>query len=202
MENLSQLLLWALIGYLLGAVPFGLLLTRAAGLGDIRAIGSGNIGATNVLRTGNKGLALATLALDASKGAVAVWCSRAFGPADVLTPMVAGVAAFIGHVFPLWLRFKGGKGVATFWGTLLALAWPLGLVFAGLWLTTLALSRMSSLSALVGAVLVPLAAWASYGPPTALACGIMAVIIVFRHAENIARLVKGVEPKVGTKNSA
>jgi acyl phosphate:glycerol-3-phosphate acyltransferase len=198
MENLSHLLLWAVLGYLLGSVPFGLLLTRAAGLGDIRAIGSGNIGATNVLRTGNKGLAAATLLLDALKGAVAVWCARALGPVDALTPMVAGVAAFIGHVFPLWLKFKGGKGVATFWGTLLALAWPLGLVFAGLWLIMLALFRMSSLSALIGAALVPLAAWVSYGAPMTLACGVMAAVIVLRHAENIARIAKGSEPKVGT----
>jgi acyl phosphate:glycerol-3-phosphate acyltransferase len=197
MENLSHMLLWAAIGYLLGSIPFGLLLTRAAGLGDIRGIGSGNIGATNVLRTGNKGLAAATLLLDALKGAVAVWLARSFGPVDMLTPMVAGVAAFIGHVFPLWLRFTGGKGVATFWGTLLALAWPLGVVFAGLWLTALAIGRMSSLAALVGAVLVPIVAWFSYGAPMAGACGVMSVIIFWRHAENIGRITKGHEPRVG-----
>ncbi len=199
MENLSQLLLWALLGYLLGAIPFGLLLTRAAGLGDIRAIGSGNIGATNVLRTGNKGLALTTLLLDAMKGAMAVWLARAFGPVDALTPMVAGVAAFVGHVFPLWLKFKGGKGVATFWGTLLALSWPLGVVFAGLWLTTLALGRMSSLAALAGAALVPVTAYFSVGLPLAIACALMSAIIFIRHAENISRLLKGTEPKVGLK---
>jgi acyl phosphate:glycerol-3-phosphate acyltransferase len=197
MENLSHILLWAVLGYLLGSIPFGLLLTRAVGLGDIRGIGSGNIGATNVLRTGNKGLAAATLLLDAIKGAVAVWLARRFGPVDMLTPMVAGVAAFIGHVFPLWLKFKGGKGVATFWGTLMALAWPLGLSFAGLWLITLGLFRMSSLAALVGAVLVPLIAGFSYGPTMALGTGLMAIIILLRHRDNISRLIKGSEPKIG-----
>jgi acyl phosphate:glycerol-3-phosphate acyltransferase len=199
MENLSHLLLWAVLGYGIGSIPFGLLLTRAAGLGDIRAIGSGNIGATNVLRTGNKGLAAATLLLDALKGAVAVWLARRFGLGDALAPLVAGVAAFVGHVFPLWLRFKGGKGVATFLGTLLALAWPLGLTFAGLWLLTLWLFRMSSLAALVGAVLVPVIAGFSYGPTMALATGLMSVIIVLRHRENMSRLLKGSEPKVGTQ---
>jgi acyl phosphate:glycerol-3-phosphate acyltransferase len=197
MENLSHILLWAVLGYLLGSIPFGLLLTRAVGLGDIRGIGSGNIGATNVLRTGNKGLAAATLLLDAIKGAVAVWLARRFGPVDMLTPMVAGVAAFIGHVFPLWLKFKGGKGVATFWGTLMALAWPLGLSFAGLWLITLGLFRMSSLAALVGAVLVPLIAGFSYGPTMALGTGLMAIVILLRHRDNISRLIKGSEPKIG-----
>jgi acyl phosphate:glycerol-3-phosphate acyltransferase len=197
MENLSHILLWAVLGYLLGSIPFGLLLTRAVGLGDIRGIGSGNIGATNVLRTGNKELAAATLLLDAIKGAVAVWLARRFGPVDMLNPMVAGVAAFIGHVFPIWLKFKGGKGVATFWGTLMALAWPLGLSFAGLWLITLGLFRMSSLAALVGAVLVPLIAGFSYGPTMALGTGLMAIIILLRHRENITRLIKGSEPKIG-----
>jgi acyl phosphate:glycerol-3-phosphate acyltransferase len=197
MENLSHILLWAVLGYLLGSIPFGLLLTRAVGLGDIRGIGSGNIGATNVLRTGNKELAAATLLLDAIKGAVAVWLARRFGPVDMLNPMVAGVAAFIGHVFPIWLKFKGGKGVATFWGTLMALAWPLGLSFAGLWLITLGLFRMSSLAALVGAVLVPLIAGFSYGPTMALGTGLMAIIILLRHRENITRLLEGSEPKIG-----
>jgi acyl phosphate:glycerol-3-phosphate acyltransferase len=197
MENLSHIFVWAVLGYLLGSIPFGLLLTRAAGLGDIRGIGSGNIGATNVLRTGNKGLAATTLLLDAVKGAVAVWLARRFGPADMLNPMVAGVAAFIGHVFPLWLKFKGGKGVATFLGTVLVLAWPLGLGFAGLWLITLGLFRMSSLAALVSAALVPVIAGFSYGATMALATGLMSVIIWVRHRENITRLLKGSEPKVG-----
>jgi acyl phosphate:glycerol-3-phosphate acyltransferase len=197
MENLSHLLLWAAIGYLLGSIPFGLLLTRAAGLGDIRAVGSGNIGATNVLRTGNKGLAAATLLLDAIKGAAAVWLARHFGPPDALAPLVAGVAAFIGHVFPLWLKFKGGKGVATYLGTLLALSWPMGLAFAGIWLAMLALRRISSLSALAGAALVPVAAAFANGAPLALASGLMSLIIFIRHAQNIARIFKGTEPKVG-----
>jgi acyl phosphate:glycerol-3-phosphate acyltransferase len=195
MENLSHLL-WAVIGYLLGSIPFGLLLTHAAGLGDIRSIGSGNIGATNVLRTGNKSLAAATLLLDAMKGAVAVWLARGFGPVDMLTPIVAGVAAFIGHIFPLWLRFKGGKGVATYLGTLLALSWPLGLAFAGLWLTTLALGRMSSLAALVSAALVPLIAYFVFGPPLGLASGLMSLLIFIRHGDNISRIAKGCEPKM------
>jgi acyl phosphate:glycerol-3-phosphate acyltransferase len=197
MENLSHTLIWTLIGYLLGSIPFGLLLTRAAGLGDIRGIGSGNIGATNVLRTGNKGLAAATLLLDALKGAVAVWLARRFGAPDAITPMLVGVAAFIGHVFPLWLRFKGGKGVATFLGTLLALAWPLGLVFAGTWLIMLALFRMSSLAALMGAALVPVVAFVSFGPPMGIACSVMAVIIFIRHRDNVERIFKGTEPRVG-----
>lgn len=199
MENLSHMFLWAALGYLLGSVPFGLLLTRAAGLGDIRSIGSGNIGATNVLRTGNKALAATTLLLDALKGAVAVWLARHFGTADILPPIVAGVAAFVGHVFPLWLKFKGGKGVATFLGTLLALSWPLGLVFAGVWLLTLAVCRMSSLAALVGAALVPLVAFVSFGPPMGLASMVMAAIIFMRHRENIGRILKGSEPKIGAK---
>ncbi len=191
------MLFWAITGYLLGCIPFGLLLTRAAGLGDIRRLGSGNIGATNVLRTGNKGLAAATLLLDAFKGAVAVWLARSFGPVDMLTPMVAGVAAFIGHVFPLWLRFKGGKGVATFLGTLLALSWPLGLTFALLWLICLALFRVSSLAALVGAALVPMAAFFNFGAPMGIASSMMATIIFIRHKENIERIFKGTEPKIG-----
>jgi acyl phosphate:glycerol-3-phosphate acyltransferase len=197
MENLSHIFIWAALGYLLGSIPFGLLLTRAAGLGDIRGIGSGNIGATNVLRTGNKGLAAATLLLDAMKGAMAVWLARRFGPADLLNPMIAGVAAFIGHVFPLWLKFKGGKGVATFLGTLLALAWPLGLTFAAVWLIMLALFRMSSLAALVGAVLVPVAAFMAFGLPLGLASLLMSLIIALRHRENMARILNGSEPKVG-----
>jgi acyl phosphate:glycerol-3-phosphate acyltransferase len=201
MENLSHILIWALLGYLLGSIPFGLLLTRAAGLGDIRAVGSGNIGATNVLRTGNKGLAAATLLLDAIKGAAAVWLARHFAAPDALAPLVAGVAAFIGHVFPLWLKFKGGKGVATYLGTLLALAWPMGLAFAGIWLAMLALRRMSSLSALVGAALVPVAAGLTNGAPLALASGLMSLIIFIRHRENIARIINGTEPKVGAPKS-
>jgi acyl phosphate:glycerol-3-phosphate acyltransferase len=197
MENLSHLLLWAVLGYGIGSIPFGLLLTRAAGLGDIRAIGSGNIGATNVLRTGNKGLAAATLLLDALKGAVAVWLARRFGLGDALAPLVAGVAAFVGHVFPLWLRFKGGKGVATFLGALLALAWPLGLLFAAVWLIMLALFRMSSLAALVGAVLVPVAAFTAFGQPLGLASLLMSLVILLRHRENMARILTSSEPKVG-----
>ena len=189
-------LLWAVIGYAFGSIPFGLLLTRAAGLGDIRTIGSGNIGATNVLRTGNKGLAAATLLLDAGKGAAAVLLARWLGPADQLTPLVAGVAAFAGHVFPLWLGFRGGKGVATFLGTLLAMVPMLGLCFAGLWLILLAAFRMSSFSALGATVVTTVLAWV-YGLPTLIAVGLMALVILVRHGENIRRLLKGAEPKVG-----
>jgi acyl phosphate:glycerol-3-phosphate acyltransferase len=188
----------AILGYLLGSIPFGLVLTRLAGLGDIRSIGSGNIGATNVLRTGNKGLALATLLLDAGKGALAVVIARWFGLGETIA-MIAGAAAFLGHLFPVWLKFKGGKGVATFMGTVAALCWPVALAVAGTWLLTAALFRMSSLSALVAAVFAPLYAWIVIGWDLALVCAAMAVLIVIRHHENIRRIFAGTEPKIGAK---
>jgi acyl phosphate:glycerol-3-phosphate acyltransferase len=188
----------AVLGYLLGAIPFGLVLTRMAGLGDIRQVGSGNIGATNVLRTGNKPLALATLLLDAGKGALAVVIARWFG-LDETTAMIAGAAAFLGHVFPVWLKFKGGKGVATFIGTVAALCWPVALALVGTWLLVAALFRISSLAALVAALLTPLYAWIVVGWDLSIVCALMAVLIVFRHRENIVRLLQNKEPRIGDK---
>jgi acyl phosphate:glycerol-3-phosphate acyltransferase len=194
-------LIAALLGYVLGSVPFGLVLTRMAGLGDIRAVGSGNIGATNVLRTGNKPLALATLLLDAGKGALAVFVARWFG-LDETTAMIAGAAALLGHVFPVWLKFKGGKGVATFIGTVAALSWPVALALVGTWLLMAALFRISSLAALVAAILTPLYAWIVIGWDLSLVCALMAVLILFRHRENILRLLKNREPRIGDKKPA
>jgi glycerol-3-phosphate acyltransferase PlsY len=189
------LALAAVLGYLLGSVPFGVLIARALGLGDLRSIGSGNIGATNVLRTGNKAAAAATLVLDAAKGAVAVLAARAL--AGETAAMVAGFAAFLGHCFPAWLGFKGGKGVATFLGLTIALAWPAGLAACATWLATAAAFRFSSLAALVAAASIPL--WlAAFGRPDAVLFGIaLAALIFARHHSNIRRLLDGSEPKIG-----
>jgi glycerol-3-phosphate acyltransferase PlsY len=197
MENFA-LPLSALLGYLLGSIPFGLLLTRLAGMGDIRAIGSGNIGATNVLRTGRKDIALATLLLDGGKAAVALLIARqGFG---FEAGLVAGAAAFVGHCFPIWLKFKGGKGVATFFGVLLAGLWPVGLIAGATWLLTAALFRMSSLGSLVAALVAPLAAVALKAPPeAALFCAGLALLIYWRHKENIGRILAGKEPRIGAK---
>lgn len=183
------------LGYLLGSVPFGVLLTRALGLGDLRSIGSGNIGATNVLRTGNKGAALATLLLDGGKGAAAVLLARWLDGESAA--LVAGGAAFLGHLYPVWLGFRGGKGVATFLGTVIALAWPLGLGLCAIWLLTAALSRISSLSALVAAAAAPVLALAMVQPRLAAVTLFMAALIFLRHHENIARLRAGTEPRIG-----
>ena len=191
------IILWAAIGYLLGSVPFGIVITRALGLGDLRQIGSGNIGATNVLRTGHKGAALATLLLDSGKGAIAVLLARWLGGEGAA--LVAGAAAFLGHLFPVFLGFKGGKGVATFLGTLIALSWPVGLMACGLWLLTAALTRISSLSALVAAAGAPLLALGFGARGLALAALFMAALIFLRHRANIARLVAGTEPRIGRK---
>jgi len=185
----------ALAGYLLGSVPFGLVLTRAAGLGDIRTIGSGNIGATNVLRTGRKDLALATLLLDGGKGAIAVLIAYAFG----WPPHVAGAAAILGHCFPVWLKFNGGKGVATFLGTLVALWWPAGLLACGAWLATAFAFRISSLGALVAAAAAPLILFAMGKPAFAVAAFFMAALVFLRHGANISRLAHGTEPRIGAK---
>ncbi|WP_338425442.1 glycerol-3-phosphate 1-O-acyltransferase PlsY [Sphingopyxis kveilinensis] len=187
-------------GYLLGSIPFGVLLTRAFGAGDLRQIGSGNIGATNVLRTGRKGLAAATLLLDGAKGAAAVLLARHFVPElGDHAAMIAGAAAMIGHCYPVWLRFRGGKGVATLLGLALALAWPIGLVFAAVWLGTVLLLRISSLGGMLGAVSAPVAAFALGYPIYALGLAGLAVIVLWRHRENIARLRAGTEPRVGAK---
>lgn len=189
------MILWAVFGYLLGSVPFGLVITRALGLGDLRQIGSGNIGATNVLRTGNKGAALATLLLDSGKGAIAVLLARHFG--GETAAILAGGAAFLGHCFPIWLRFKGGKGVATFLGTVIALNWPLGLIACATWALTAAITRISSLSALLAAALAPVFAWGLGRTDIAAVAAFMAVLIFIRHHANISRLLAGTEPRIG-----
>ena len=189
----------ALFGYLLGSIPFGLLLTKLAGVGDIRSIGSGNIGATNVLRTGRKDLALATLLLDGGKGAVAVLIARYFS--EDLT-VIAGAAAIVGHQFPVWLKFKGGKGVATKLGTLIAVNWMVGIGTCLVWLLVAVLFRYSSLAALISVAASPfLALWLGTVPQAWLAA-FAAVLVWIRHHENIRRLLKGEEPKIGKKKEA
>ncbi|RWB23974.1 MAG: glycerol-3-phosphate 1-O-acyltransferase PlsY [Mesorhizobium sp.] len=183
-------------GYLLGSIPFGLLITRAAGLGDVRNIGSGNIGATNVLRTGNKGLAAATLLLDALKGTAAVLIAGRF--ALELGPW-AGLGAFFGHLFPVWLGFKGGKGVATYLGVLIALAWQVALIFAIVWLAVAFLFRYSSLAALTAAVVVPIALYVLSTPEIAGLFALMSLIVIIKHRANITRLLAGTEGKIGAK---
>lgn len=205
---LGTLALVAVGGYLLGSIPFGVILTRLVTGEDVRSIGSGNIGATNVLRTGRKDLALATLLLDAGKGAAAWLIVQALFPGVPALAAIAGGAAFLGHLFPVWLGFKGGKGVATFFGLLLAAHWPLGLLAAATWILTALLFRISSLSALVAAAMAPVYASlpvAALSLPTAapirmLALG-TAVLIYIRHAENIGRLLKGAEPRIGAKKA-
>jgi glycerol-3-phosphate acyltransferase PlsY len=187
-----------LLGYLLGSIPFGLILTRAFGAGDLRSIGSGNIGATNVLRTGRKGLAAATLILDAAKGFAAAAVAEALAPG---TGVVAGGAAFLGHLYPVWLRFRGGKGVATLLGIALALHWPIGLVYAAVWLGLLAVIRISSVAGMSAAVSAPVAA-ALFGrfdeAPLLIAC---ALLVLWKHRANIERLLDGTEPKVGKRGA-
>jgi acyl phosphate:glycerol-3-phosphate acyltransferase len=184
------------IGYLLGAIPFGLILTRMFGAGDLRKVGSGNIGATNVLRTGRKGLAAATLLLDMGKGAAAVCIARMIAPELAL---IGGFAAFLGHCYPVWLKFNGGKGVATMLGIALAFNWGIGLIFAGVWLGALALSRMSSVGGMTAAVATPIAAFIIFDWHPAKMLGLMAIIVLWKHRENIARIRAGTEPKVGAK---
>jgi glycerol-3-phosphate acyltransferase PlsY len=192
------LILVGVLGYLLGSVPFGIVITRALGLGDLRAIGSGNIGATNVLRTGHKGAALATLLLDAGKGAIAVLIARFAVGEDAA--QVAGGMAFLGHLFPVWLGFKGGKGVATFLGTLIALAWPVGLAACATWAVTAAITRISSLSALVAAALSGMWCFVfSRGDLLILTFALM-VLVYIRHWPNLQRIKAGTEPKIGRKS--
>ena len=182
------------LGYLLGSIPFGLLLTRAAGLGDIRAIGSGNIGATNVLRTGRKGLAAATLLLDALKGLIAVLVARTFGPDAALA---AGGGAVLGHMFPVWLSFKGGKGGATVLGVFLGLSWPIVAVGAVAWLLLLVTLRYSSLATLLATALGAASAWWLSPRPVAVLAAALVVLVWAKHHENIRRLLAGTESKVG-----
>lgn len=187
----------AAAAYLLGSVPFGIVMARLFGLGDLRTIGSGNIGATNVLRTGNKLAAFLTLVLDAGKGGIAVLLARAAVGEDAA--QIAGFCAFLGHLYPVWLGFRGGKGVATFLGTLLALAWPVGLAACATWAVTAGLFRISSLAALAAAALTGL--WARLlGYPQILALVLMLALLVFvRHASNIRRILAGAEPRIGKK---
>ncbi|MBI1417403.1 MAG: glycerol-3-phosphate 1-O-acyltransferase PlsY [Limimaricola sp.] len=194
----SVLILWVVLGYLLGSVPFGLLIARAMNLGDIRKIGSGNIGATNVLRTGNKGAAALTLLLDGGKGAVAVLLARWLAAPDAV--QLAALGAFLGHCFPVWLGFRGGKGVATFLGILLAWAWPVGLAACGTWLLIAVVFRYSSLAALTAAGLSPVWAVLLGHGTGALLCLLLAVLIYGRHWANIQRLRAGTESRIGGKS--
>ncbi len=193
----------AIGGYLLGSIPFGLLLTRWAGLGDIRNVGSGNIGATNVLRTGRRDIAFGTLVLDAGKAALALVLARTLAgeaPHADTVGFVAGGAAFIGHCFPVWLGFKGGKGVATFFGVLFAGLWPIGLLCGAIWLAMAAIFRFSSLAALTAAAAAPLAAWIGGSDISAVVfCAVLAALIFWRHQANISRLMAGTEPRIGAK---
>ena len=204
------LIITVLIAYLFGSIPFGLLLTRAAGLGDIRAVGSGNIGATNVLRTGNKGLAAATLVLDAGKAAIAVLVARTLlndpnipvGGVAALPLYLAAIAAFLGHCFPVWLNFKGGKGVAVMIGALLALSWPVALIFCAVWLLIALTRKMSSLAALTAAATAPIFAYVVVDEWLAAAVSVLAILVFFQHRSNIARLLAGTEPKIGSGKKA
>ncbi|MGB1234417.1 MAG: glycerol-3-phosphate 1-O-acyltransferase PlsY [Planktomarina sp.] len=193
----TALILWAIFGYLLGSIPFGIVIARAMGLGDLRQIGSGNIGATNVLRTGSKLAALLTLVLDAGKAGIAVLIARACAADDAT--QLAGFMAFFGHCYPIWLKFKGGKGVATFFGLLFAVCWTVGLAAGAAWLIIAAVSRYSSLAAIVTVILTPI--WtALLGVPNMIALTIaLALLVIWRHRENISRLRTGQESKIGRK---
>jgi glycerol-3-phosphate acyltransferase PlsY len=196
-SSMTQIGIWAVVGYLLGSIPFGILIARVMGLGNLRSIGSGNIGATNVLRTGNKKAAFLTLVFDGGKGAVAVLIARQMADADAV--QIAAFAAFLGHCFPVWLGFKGGKGVATFLGVVLALAWPIGVACCATWLAVAVALRISSLSALVAAVLSIVWALVFGVPQFVLLFAALIVLIFYRHSANIARLIAGTEPKIGQK---
>ena len=201
LDTLAEPLLTWLIGYLLGSIPFGLVLTRLAGLGDVRQIGSGNIGATNVLRTGRKGLAAATLLLDAAKGAAAVLIVRALWPAMDQLPALAGLAAFLGHLYPVWLRFRGGKGVATLLGVMAGLFWPTALIYAAVWLGMLAITRYSSVAGMTAALSAPVGAAALGRFDLALLYLGFALLVFWKHRANLDRLLDGSEPKVGGSRS-
>lgn len=194
--DIAALLPTLIAGYLLGSIPFGLILTKLTGAGDLRAIGSGNIGATNVLRTGRKGLAAATLLLDLAKGCLAVIVAGNLPGGD---PALGGLAAVIGHCFPVWLKFRGGKGVATLMGVSLGLGWPIGLTYAVVWLGMLAVTRVSSLGGMTAALSAPLAAWAFGFTAYVPALAALAALVLFLHRANIARLRNGIEPRIGQK---
>ena len=197
MSSALALFLAFVFGYLLGSIPFGLLLTRATGGPDIRAIGSGNIGATNVLRTGRKGIAAATLLCDIFKGTLAVLVTAHY--VGVEAALVAGLGAFLGHLFPVWLKFKGGKGVAVYIGLLIGLAWPGALIFIASWLGVAALSRYSSLAALIASALTPLALWGLGRSDAAALFLLLSALLWIMHRANIARLLNGSEGKIGPK---
>ncbi|MHC1549169.1 glycerol-3-phosphate 1-O-acyltransferase PlsY [Phyllobacterium sp. K27] len=194
--GIPLLLLFLVFGYILGSIPFGLILTRMAGLGDVRSIGSGNIGATNVLRTGNKKLAAATLILDMLKGTAAVLVAGIIGPEAAIA---AGLGAFLGHIFPVWLKFKGGKGVATYLGVLLGLFWQGALIFAAVWLLIAFATRYSSLAALLAAIVTPIALYFIGVHQIAFLFFILTIIVFFKHRANIQRLVSGTEGRIGSK---
>jgi acyl phosphate:glycerol-3-phosphate acyltransferase len=191
---IATLVVGAVGAYLLGSIPFGLILSRLGGYGDIRAIGSGNIGATNVLRTGNRGLAAATLVLDVAKGVIAVLMLAPWGP---VATAVGAIAAFLGHLFPVWLGFKGGKGVATACGVLLAYLWPVGLAALATWLVVAIVTRYSSLAAVVASLAAPIYAWfASHEVMPVIVVVILAVLVLVRHSDNIGRLIRGEEERI------
>jgi len=195
---------YLILGYILGSIAFGLVLTKLTDSGDLRTIGSGNIGATNVLRTGRKGLAAATLLLDLLKGTMAVLLAQyiadlyAYGNA-LDAGLAAALGAFLGHLYPMWLKFKGGKGVATYAGIAIGLCWPVGLLFAMVWIVVLFLLRISSLAGLLASIIAPLSALYLGGPKITFAMAICTIFIIWRHRENIGRLLKDTEPKVGSK---
>ncbi len=193
------LVLVGVLSYLLGSIPFGIVITRAMGLGDLRSIGSGNIGATNVLRTGNKGAAAATLVLDAAKGAVAVLIARAMVGLDAA--QLAALCSFLGHLYPVWLRFKGGKGVATFIGTLLALCWPVGLATCATWLVAVAVTRISSLGALTAAAFSSFWLIMFHQGQMLFLVMILTILVYIRHWANLERIKAGTEPRIGQKKA-
>jgi glycerol-3-phosphate acyltransferase PlsY len=198
--DFGLLILSFAVGYLLGSIPFGLILTKLAGSGDIRALGSGNIGATNVLRTGRKGLAAATLVGDMLKGTAAVLLMQRLAGTDLA--LVAGLGAVLGHVLPVWLKFKGGKGVATYIGVLIGVWWLAAVAFAVIWGAIAAITRYSSLSALVATICTPMLLWVTAGGKPALLFAVLTVIVWIMHRGNIARLLAGAEPKIGSKTAA
>jgi glycerol-3-phosphate acyltransferase PlsY len=191
------------LGYLFGSIPFGFLFTKAAGLGDVRKIGSGNIGATNVLRTGHRGLAALTLVLDAAKGAAAVllagWIGGVYAGLSIDAALLAGLGAFLGHIFPVWLGFKGGKGVATYIGVIGGVYWPGAAIFCAVWVAVAVLSRYSSLSALTASVATPIFLWGLDERPAALLAALMTALLLWKHRANIDRLRRGEEPRIGAK---
>jgi glycerol-3-phosphate acyltransferase PlsY len=197
--EITQASIALLLGYLFGSIPFGLVLTKIAGSGDIRSVGSGNIGATNVLRTGRKGLAAATLLGDMLKGSAAVFIVGRYGSND--TALIAGLGAVLGHVFPVWLKFKGGKGVATYVGVLIVVAWPIAAAFGLIWGAVAALTRYSSLSGLTASATTPVMLWVHSGAKPALLFAILTVLIFVMHRGNIVRLLTKAEPKIGSKGN-